>query len=139
MDGTLHSDRQATGTASLLSDVVSGIGRLVQGELAFARAEATESVRVAAGGLAKLAVAAVLGLVGLNLLAGAAVAALVAAGLGPIWSPLVVGLGFCAVAAGLAWAGRAAMRVRLPRKVLRNIDRDLDAIKAAVSEGGRHV
>ena len=42
------------------------------------------------GGLVKIAVAAILALVGLNVLAGAAVAALAATGLGPAWASLIV-------------------------------------------------
>ena len=44
-------DQEAEGTASLLSEVVAGLGRLLKGELALARAEATESVRSAGAGL----------------------------------------------------------------------------------------
>jgi len=129
-------------TASLLSGVVAGIGKLVKGELALARAEATAHLRQAAGGLGRLAAAAVIGLVGLQYLAGAAVAGLMAAGLGPVWSPLIAGLVLCAVAAALGYAGRATLvpGEAVPRRSLRNLRRDAAALKTAITpEGVRHV
>ena len=129
-------------TASLLSGIVAGIGKLVKGELALARAEATDGVKRAAGGLGRIAAAAVIGLVGLQALAGAAVGGLVAAGLGPVWSPLIVGLALCAIAAALAYAGRAALAPNavLPRRSLRHLQRDAAALKTAMTaEGVRHV
>ena len=95
-------------TASLLSDVVTGLGRLLQGELRLARAEAAAGLKTAGAGLVKLALALVAGLVGLNTLAGAAVAGLVAAGLGPAVAAVAVGLGLCALALGLATGGASA-------------------------------
>ncbi|WP_413875217.1 phage holin family protein [Albidovulum sp.] len=88
-----------------------------------------------------------IGLVGLQALAGAAVAGLVAAGLGPVWSPLIIGLALCAIAAAFAYAGRAALAAKgiAPRRSLRNLRRDAVALKAAVTkaavtaEGVRHV
>ncbi len=139
---TRDAPRPGADTASLLSGVVAGIGKLVKGELALARAEATEGLKRAAGGLGRIAAAAVIGLVGLQALTGAAVAALVAAGLGPVWSPLIVGLVLCAVAGALAYAGRAALAPSgvVPRRSLRNLGRDAAAVKAAVTaEGVRHV
>lgn len=129
------------GAAALLSEVVAGIGRLVRGELALARAEAVEGARRAAGGIGRIAAAAVIGLVGLQALAGAAVGGLMAAGLGPIWSPLLVGLALCVVAAVLFHLGRSALGPRrlLPRRSLRNLERDAAAVKEALTpEGGTH-
>lgn len=135
-------DEEDAGVMSLLSDVATGVGRLVQGELRLARAEATEGLRTAGSGLAKIGIAAVVGLVGLNMLAGAAVAALTAAGLGPVWSAVLVGLALCLVAFGLALAGRAALRLRgiWPGRALRGLRRDAEAVQQGLSEtGGRHV
>ena len=128
--------------ASLLSDVASGFGRLVKGEIMLARTEATEGLKAAGGGIAKLAVAGVVGLVGLNILAGAAVAALAATGMGPAWAALVVGLGLCLVAIGLAMAGRDALRLRRlwPGRAVRGVRRDAEAVRAGLSEtGATHV
>jgi hypothetical protein len=93
-------------------------------------------------GLAKLALALVAGLVGLNTLAGAAVAGLVTAGLGPALAAVAVGLGLCALALGLALAGRASLRLKglWPDRALRGLRRDADAMRAGLNkEGVRHV
>jgi hypothetical protein len=130
------------GVMSLLSDVATGVGRLVQGELRLARAEATEALKAAGSGLVKIAIAAVVALVGLNVLAGAAVAALATTGLGPVWSAVVVGLALCLLALGLALAGRAALRLRgiWPERVLRGLRRDVEAVQHGLAETGeRHV
>lgn len=126
------------GTVSLLSDVVAGIGRLVKGELMLARAEATEGLRSAGSGLVKIGIAAVVGLVGLNVLAGAAVAAVAATGLGPAWASLIVGAVLCLVALALVMAGRAALSMRglWPDRALRGLRRDADAVQAGLSKSG---
>jgi hypothetical protein len=128
---TGRSAEAPEGTVSLLAEITAGLGRLVRGELSLARAEATEGLKAAGSGLVKIAVAAVVALVGLNVLAGAAVAGLAAAGLGPAWAALVVGGGLCLVALGLALAGRAALRLRgiLPNRALRGLRRDAEAVR----------
>lgn len=131
------------GVASLLAEVATGLGRLVKGELLLARTEATEGLKAAGSGLIKIALAAILGLVGLNVLAGAAVAALAATGLGPTWAALIVGLALSLVALGLAMAGRAALRLRgiWPDGALRGLRRDAEAVQRGLNETGvqRHV
>ncbi|MFN3994030.1 MAG: phage holin family protein [Tabrizicola flagellatus] len=141
-----HSPEQGQapdpGIAGLLSQVVSGVGRLVQGELRLARAEAADSLRQMTSGLAKLAGAAVIALVGLNVLAGAAVGALAHAGLGPVWAALVVGLVLMLAALGLAAAGRAGLRLRgrRPGRLFRGLRRDAGALHAGLTmEEKRHV
>ncbi|WP_103257698.1 phage holin family protein [Tabrizicola aquatica] len=136
------TERATEGTASLLSEVASGLGRLVKGELMLAKAEAVEGAKAAVGGLIKIAVAAILALVGLNVLAGAAVAALAEAGLGPAWSAVIVGLVLVGVAVGLALAGKAALRPQglWPDRAVRGLRRDAEAVRGAMSEKGvRHV
>lgn len=130
------------GTATLVSEVVVGLGRLVRGELMLARAEAAEGLRTATGGLVKIGLAAIVGLVGLNVLAGAAVAGLAAAGLGPALAAVIVGVVLCGLALVLALVGRAALRLRglWPDRAMRGLRRDAEAVRAAVSEeGARHV
>lgn len=126
------------GVASLLADVAAGLGRLVKGELLLARTEAAEGLKAAGSGLVKIGVAAILSLVGLNVLAGAAVAALAVTGLGPAWASLVVGLALSLVALGLAMAGRAALRLRgiWPDSALRGLRRDAEAVERGLNETG---
>jgi hypothetical protein len=134
-------DREA-GMLSLLSEITAGLGRLVKGEMLLARAEATQGLKAAGSGLAKIAVAGIVALVGLNVLAGAAVAELAATGLGPGLAGLLVGLVLCLVALGLALSGRAALRLRgiLPDRALRGLRRDAEAVREGVREtGARHV
>lgn len=131
-----------TALASQLSDVASGFGRLVKGEIMLARIEATEGLKAAGGGIAKLAVAGMVGLVGLNILAGAAVAALAATGMDPVWAALVVGICLCLLAIVLATAGRAALRLQRfwPGRTVRGVRRDAEAVRAGLSEtGATHV
>ena len=135
------------GVTGLLAEVLSGVGRLVQGELRLARAEAADSLRSIGSGLVKLAAAGVAGLVALNVLAGAAVGALAQAGLGPVWAAVVVGVGLALVALVLALAGRAALllRGRKPRSFLHGLRRDAQAVQAGLkmndpnTEGTHHV
>lgn len=135
---TGRRDEGDAGVMSLLSDVAAGVGRLVQGELRLARAEVSEGLKTAGSGLVKIGIAAVVGLVGLNVLAGAAVAALAVAGLGPVWAAFVVGLALCLVALGLALAGRAALRLRgvWPDRAVRNLRRDAEAVQQGLTETG---
>ena len=129
-------------TAALFGDVVQGIGALVQGEIALARAEVSEGLQAAAGGVARIAIAGIVALVALNVLAMAGVAALVAAGLAAHWAGLVVALALGLVALMLALSGRAALQIKgiMPRRSLRNIDRDMQTIKTAIAaEGVGHV
>jgi hypothetical protein len=128
---------ETVGATTLMSDIVSGLGRLIRGELMLAKAEATEGLKTAAGGLVKIAVAAVLALVGLNVLAGAAVAGLAATGLGPAWASLIVGVALVVLAVILALAGRAALRLRgmMPDRALRGLRRDVEAVRAGLNRG----
>ena len=132
------TDQEREGTTALLSDVVAGMGRLVRGELMLAKAEATEGLKSAVGGMVKIAVAAIIALVGLNVLAGAAVAALAATGLGPAWAAVIVGVGLCGLALILALAGRAALSLKglWPDRATRGLRRDAEALRAGLSETG---
>ncbi len=125
-------------TTTLLSDVVSGMGRLVRGEIMLAKAEATEGLKTAVGGLVKLVAAAIIALVALNVLAGAAVAALSEAGLGPAWSAVIVGVALCVLALILAMAGKSALRMRglWPDRAVRGVRRDAEAVRTGLTETG---
>lgn len=108
---------------ALLRDAVAAALRLVQGEVALARAEAAQTLARARRGALMLAVALGAGLIGLNLLAQAAVAGLVAAGLPPPWALLATAAAALCLALGLARAGAARLAAlsRLPGLPLRRL------------------
>jgi hypothetical protein len=135
-----QSPEHDPGVAGLFSDVLSGVGRLVQGELRLARAEAADSLRSVGSGLAKLAGAAVVALVGLNVLSGAAVAALIEAGFGPVGAAVAVGVVLALVALLLALAGRSALQLRgkKPGRFLDGLRRDAQAVQTGLKQEGTH-
>lgn len=141
----MTSDRQPEqrdAIADLMSDLAGSLGRLVKGELALARVELAEAVQPMAAGVAKAVAAILLGLVGLNVAAGAAVAGLVATGMGAGAAGLVVALVLLGAAAILALSARSALRLRglWPKRALHGLRRDARALRAGLDEGvTRHV
>lgn len=121
--------------AGLVGDVVSGFARLVRGEFALATAEAKRSLSDATSALFKLAIAAFLAITGLNVLAGAAVAGLVAAGLSPFWAGLAVGVGVLAVAYILAQMALSRLKPSnlAPKRVMANLRQDAETLKSMVT------
>lgn len=118
----------------LVGDVVAGLSRLVRGEFALATAEAKRSLNDAKGALVKLVVAAVLGITALNVLAGAAIAALVAAGLAPIWATLVVGIALLVVVYALVQSGLSQIKPSnlAPKRIMANLRQDAETLKSMV-------
>lgn len=125
----------ADAPAGLLGDVVSGFARLLRGELALARAEAKRSLGEASSALAKLAVAAMLGITAVNVLAGAAVAGLVALGLAPIWANVLVGAGLLLVAYVLVQSGLPQLKPAnlAPRRMMANLRQDAETFTSKVT------
>lgn len=119
---------------SLLGDVVTGFARLLRGELALARAEAKRSLGDAVSGVGKLAIAAILAVTALNVLAGAAVAALVAAGLAPIWASVLVGVGLLLLAFAIVQIASAQLKPSnlAPKRVMANLRHDTETLKSMV-------
>jgi Putative Actinobacterial Holin-X, holin superfamily III len=115
------------GPGAMLADVLAGVTRLVQGELALARAEAAERLEALRRAVVQTLVAAVLGITAINLLAAAAVAALARLGLGPTWASVVVG-GIVLLLA-LGFAGQA---MRLMREAGQGAGRSAASIKRDV-------
>ncbi len=132
---TDRSDRTARdSSADLLSDVVSGVARLVRGELALARAEAKRSIGDATSALTKLVIAAILGITALNVLSGAAVAGLVALGLSPLWASVAVGAGLLLLAFALMQIGSAQLKPAnlAPKRMMANLRQDAETLKTMV-------
>jgi hypothetical protein len=121
--------------ASLLAEVATGLGRLVKGELALARAEAAQGLRTAGAGLIKAAIAAILALVALNVLAGAAAGALAATGMGPGAAGLIVALVLLCGALILALSARASLRLKglVPDRALRGLRQDAQAVRSGLT------
>ncbi len=119
---------------AMMADVLAGVTRLVQGELALARAEAAERLNAVRQSVIQVVIAVVLGITAINVLAGAAVAAAVALGLTPIWAAVAVGgvllllaLGFAQHAAGLLRAAAA-----LPKRSAASVKRDVETLQTMV-------
>lgn len=118
----------------LLGDVVSGFARLISGEFALARAEAKRTIGDAGSALGKLAIAAILAVVALNVLSGAAVAGLIALGLTPLWANLAVGAGLFLLALVLARIAIAQLKPSnlAPKRMMANLRHDAETLKSMV-------
>lgn len=125
---------QRDGTVTLLGDVVSGLGRLVRGELALARAEVKRSLGDAASAIGKLVVAAILGITALNVLAGAAIAGLVVAGMTPLWASVAVGAGLLLLVFVIVQLGLAQLEPSnlSPKRTMANLRHDAETLKSMV-------
>lgn len=125
---------EGPGLRAQFGDVLAGISRLVQGEMALARAEAAERLNALRRSAVQLAVAAILGITAINVLAGAAVAVAVALGLPPIWATVLVGAVLLLLA--LAFAQHAASLMRdagtAPVRSAASVKRDLEVIQTMV-------
>jgi len=117
-----------------MADVLAGVSRLVQGELALARAEAAERLDALRQSAVQAALAVVLGITAINVLAGAAVAGVIALGLSPIWAMLLVGgillllaLGFAQHAARLLSDAGSK-----PKLSVTSVRRDVETLQTMV-------
>jgi len=123
-----------TGPGEMLADVLAGITRLVQGELALARAEAVERLHSMRQAAILAVVAVVLGIAAIQLLAAAAVAVAVMLGLGPIWASALVGGVLLVLALGLAQRAHGMQRdaASRPGRSGASIRRDLETLQTMV-------
>jgi hypothetical protein len=130
------SDPQQS-ASDLVVDLLAGLSRLVKGEIALARAEATRSLHDATGALVAGVVAVVLGITALNVLSGAAVAALVLMGLTPLWAGVAVGVILLVVAVGLVQLARQKMSLSnlAPKRSMTSLRRDAETLKSMVTPG----
>jgi Putative Actinobacterial Holin-X, holin superfamily III len=130
-----HDNPEDESTTGLLGDVVFGITQLVKGEIALVRAEVQHNMRDAARAIVKLTVAGIVGIVALNLLAAAAVGALVAAGLSPMWASFAVGIvlmlaAFVTVKLALPLLASSNLA---PKRSFANMRKDADILKSMVT------
>ena len=125
------ADPERKPTTALLSDALEQTVRLVRGEIDLARADLHAGLWGGMVGAGLMLAAALLAAIGIELLAGAAVAALVEAGFGPTAAALIVALGLVLVAAILAWIGANSLRAMadMPARAARRLARDAETLK----------
>lgn len=118
---------------SLLVSIFRQFTRLMQDELALARAEVSRNISRAGIGIALLALAAILALTALHVLAAALVAYLAETTLAPGTAALVVGGGILVVAVIIALVGRSRLTAAAlrPTHTERSVKRDIEAMKEA--------
>lgn len=127
-----------SGRASIVALVADTLGNLIailRGEIALAKAELRDSASKAGSALALLAIAAVLGVVGLNTLTATLILGLIAAGMSEVAASLVVGLGVLGLAAIVFFIAKARLRdaTQAPKRVADSLKRDAAAVKGQVS------
>lgn len=126
------------GTFAALAGVIDASQRMMRNEAALLRAEASHALGETQRALISLVIAAVLAMVGLNVLAGAGVAGLTELGLSPFVSALIVGGIFVLVALGFASSAKARLKGEnlAPRRTGESLKRNLDAVQAALKQEG---
>ena len=138
-DTTPNSPPEAKSTPDLISQAFQHLGNLVKGEINLARAEIQDGIQTAAAGVAMMAGALVMVLVGLNVLAAAIVAGLTEMGIHPGWSAFIVGVLFLVAAGILALIGKKSLdpTILAPNRTARNVRRDAATIKEATTNDAR--
>ena len=119
--------------ASLAADALRISSNLVRKEVTLAKAELRQNLNRAGTGLGMIVAAAVLGIVTLNVLTVALVAALAETDLGPIWSAVIVGVVLAILAYVLLRKGMADLKPEnlMPTRTVENVQRDASAVKEA--------
>jgi MFS family permease len=118
-------------TPALVGDLVSQVTDLYRKEIHLLKAEMSEKTTMAMAAVGMIAVAAVLGIVALNLLAGALVAWLVAMGMHQGWALLAVGVVLGVIALILVNRGKASLKASsfTPERTVRATTRDAELVK----------
>ena len=130
---------EARSTPDLISQAFQHLGNLVKGEINLARAELHDGIQTAVAGIAMMAGALVMVLVGLNVLAAAIVAGLTEMGLHPGWAAFIVGVLFLVAARILVLTGKKSLdpSILAPNRTARNVRRDAATIKEATTNDPR--
>ncbi len=135
MTGTPPPASEEAGLPGLAARLWADIAALIRAEIALAGAEARQAARNVAYGLAALGLSLVLAFSAVVALTGAAVAALVAAGLSPALAGVVLAVvalmlaGLC-IWWGLARLGRAA---GMPARTMQNLRCDVKTLATLVT------
>lgn len=130
----MNADPAFRPTGALLTDAFRSATDLLRGEVDLARAEVEENLRKTARAALLYALAIALGIVALNLLAGAGTAFLVASGLSPTAAALIVAAILIAAAALFIAYAKSALKSTslMPRRAVKNLRRDAQSIKEAL-------
>ncbi|ABD56477.1 phage holin family protein [Jannaschia sp. CCS1] len=125
-----------SGSAHLLTDIVSQIGRILRKEAALAKAEVGENLSRAGVAIGLIVAAVILALVALIAVAGAGVAALVTIlGWAPHWAALAVGGGIALVAIIFAAKGIYDLKLKrlVPSRSIANVKQDVALVKERIN------
>ncbi|WP_208347028.1 phage holin family protein [Pseudaestuariivita rosea] len=122
---------------SLFVSALKQFSKLMQDEVALAKAEISQNVSRAGVGLAMIGIGAILALVAFNTLAAALVTFIASLGLGAGTAALIVGGGLIIIAAAFVLVGKSRLSADAlaPTRAAENIKRDADAIKEAAHVG----
>lgn len=120
----------------MMSDIMGNVGSLVRNEVDLARTEITGSLSKAAGALGSMALALLLAITGLNVLAAAAVALVVWAGVPPHWATVIVGVALLLIAAIIFASAKSALNQIgfMPTRAARSVQREATALKEAYND-----
>ncbi|MFP7673991.1 phage holin family protein [Marivita sp. S0852] len=120
-------------TPSLVLTAFRQFTQLMQDEVALAKAEVSRNVKSAGAGLAMIGVAAILALVGLNVLADALIGYLALGDMSLGTAALIVGGVLLALAIVLVFVGRSKLSsdALRPDRTLHNTSKDIQAVKEA--------
>ncbi|MFC3616028.1 phage holin family protein [Lutimaribacter marinistellae] len=132
----MSDPRTSQGPVSLVSEIVSQVVRIFRKEIHLATEELSESAHRATIALILLAVAFLFALVAFNILAGAAVAAIVEAGLQPHWAALAVG-GLLLLFGGVfLWKGLNDLKARrlMPKRAMDSLKQDVRVVTEQFDE-----
>lgn len=132
----MNGSDSSKSAGEMMSAILGNVSNLVRNETDLARAEIGESLKKAGASLGSMAVALVLAITGLNVLAGALVAAVVWAGLPPPWAAAAVGLGFLVIAVVIFTSAKSALNQIgfVPTRAARSVSRDVAAIKDSLND-----
>ena len=130
------------GPGAMMADVLARVSRLVQGEVALARAETLERVSSATHGIIYGVVAVVFGITAVNVLAAAAVAAVVALDVHPMWASIIVAAVLIVLTVAFALFAASQLRdaAKLQKRTVASVKQDLGTLQTMVkgTPNGRH-
>jgi hypothetical protein len=120
--------------AELFTDLIGQVTTLLRKESQLARAEVSEKIGQAAGGLVLVMIGGVMLVPALMILLGAAVTALVDAGVEPLWATLIVGGVVLLLGLILILVGTSRLKARrlVPGKTIEQLQRDASVVRQQV-------